>query len=72
MSRNVVVRDFVDWLRRHNQHPRQNGGRQTGFYGLDLYSLHRSMREVIAYLDKVDPRTETTINDTTDFGSANG
>ena len=27
-----------------------------GFYGLDLYSLHQSIREVIAYLDSVDPR----------------
>lgn len=53
MWRNVVVRDFVTWLRRHNsgRDPR----RQCGFYGLDLYSLHRSMQEVIAYLDNVDP-----------------
>ena len=28
----------------------------TGFYGLDLYSLHRSMQEVIGYLDTVDPK----------------
>jgi erythromycin esterase-like protein len=27
----------------------------VGFYGLDLYSLHRSMARVIEYLDKVDP-----------------
>src|ERR1700756_2521658 len=50
MWRNVVVRDFVDWLYAHNGR-RQNGERQTGFYGVDLYSLHRSMQEVIAYLD---------------------
>ncbi|WP_101949658.1 erythromycin esterase family protein [Mycobacterium sp. 3519A] len=55
MWRNVVVRDFVDWLHSHNAHRRQQGARQTGFYGLDLYSLHRSMQEVIAYLDNVDP-----------------
>lgn len=55
MWRNVVVRDFVDWLRRHNQHRRANNLRQTGFYGLDLYSLHRSIQEVIAYLENVDP-----------------
>ena len=37
--------------------PRQRGcgGRQAGFYGLDLYSMHRSMREVVDYLDSVDP-----------------
>ena len=34
---------------------REHGERQTGFYGLDLYSLHRSMQEVITYLDNVDP-----------------
>ena len=62
MWRNVVVRDFVDWLRRHNQHC-ADGERQTGFYGLDLYSLHRSMREVIAYLDKVDPRAAARARD---------
>ena len=55
MWRNVVVRDFVDWLHAHNGRRRQNGERQTGFYGLDLYSLHRSMQEVIAYLENVDP-----------------
>jgi len=56
MWRNVVVRDFVDWLRDHNQRHGSNGGTQAGFYGLDLYSLHRSMHEVIAYLDHVDPK----------------
>lgn len=56
MWRNVVVRDFVDWLHTHNQRRAEHGDRQAGFYGLDLYSLHRSMREVIAYLENVDPR----------------
>lgn len=50
MWRNTVVRDFVGWLRRHN-----DGHRPAGFYGLDLYSMHRSMRRVIDYLDRVDP-----------------
>jgi erythromycin esterase-like protein/predicted phosphoribosyltransferase len=56
MWRNVVVRDFAQWLRWHNQRCATGGTRQAGFYGLDLYSLHRSMHEVIAYLDTVDPR----------------
>ena len=56
MWRNVVVRDFAQWLRWHNQRCAASGARQAGFYGLDLYSLHRSMHEVIAYLDTVDPR----------------
>ena len=56
MWRNTVVRDFVGWLRWHNGRCATDGRKQTGFYGLDLYSLHRSMQEVVAYLDTVDPR----------------
>lgn len=56
MWRNTVVRDFVGWLRWHNGRRAADGRRQTGFYGLDLYSLHRSMQEVVAYLDDVDPQ----------------
>ena len=52
MWRNVVVRDFIEWLHTHNRRQRE---RQTGFYGLDLYSLHRSMQEVIGYLATIDP-----------------
>ncbi len=55
MWRNTVVRDFVGWLRWHNGRCVADGRRQTGFYGLDLYSLHRSMQEVVGYLDTVDP-----------------
>ena len=55
MWRNTVVRDFVGWLRWHNGRCTADGRRQTGFYGLDLYSLHRSMDEVIGYLEQVDP-----------------
>jgi erythromycin esterase-like protein/adenine/guanine phosphoribosyltransferase-like PRPP-binding protein len=53
MWRNTVVRDFADWLREHNAGLEPQ--RQAGFYGLDLYSLHRSMQEVVAYLESVDP-----------------
>lgn len=56
MWRNVVVRDFVEWLHDRNERRRTLGARGTGFYGLDLYSLHRSMQEVIAYLENVDPQ----------------
>jgi len=59
MWRNTVVRDFVDWLRTRNQRQQSNGQRQAGFYGLDLYSLHRSMNEVITFLEKVDPKAAT-------------
>jgi len=53
MWRNADVLDFIGWLRSFNEN-RPDAGR-AGFYGLDLYSLHASMRAVIAYLDKADP-----------------
>ncbi|MCE5291488.1 MAG: erythromycin esterase family protein [Nocardiaceae bacterium] len=51
MWRNTVVRDFAEWLRDFNR----TAPKTAGFYGLDLYSLHRSMREIITYLEGVDP-----------------
>jgi erythromycin esterase-like protein len=53
MWRNQEVAELVRWLRAHNaaQRPEQ----RAGFYGLDLYSLHASMRAVVDYLEKVDP-----------------
>jgi erythromycin esterase-like protein len=55
MWRNIVMLDFVGWLRQHNDRVRDEQLRKAGFYGLDLYSLYRSMHEVITYLDRVDP-----------------
>lgn len=53
MWRNLEVREFVDWLQQRNQGlPRD---RRAGFFGLDVYSLHRSIDEVLAYLDRVAP-----------------
>jgi len=52
MWRNADVLDFVGWLRNHNG---RRNDRKAGFYGLDLYSLHSSMRAVLGFLDKVDP-----------------
>jgi erythromycin esterase-like protein len=52
MWRNADVLDFVGWLRNFNGH---RHGHRVGFYGLDLYSLHASMRAVLDFLDKVDP-----------------
>jgi erythromycin esterase-like protein len=53
MWRNAEVVAFLRWLRAHNAGRPE--GERTGFYGLDLYSLHRSIEHVLAYLDKVDP-----------------
>jgi erythromycin esterase-like protein len=52
MWRNADVLDFVGWLRNYNEH---RHARRIGFYGLDLYSLHASMRAVLDFLDQVDP-----------------
>jgi erythromycin esterase-like protein len=53
MWRNAEVLDFVGWLRAHNDDREPADG--AGFFGLDLYSLQKSVEEVIAYLDRVDP-----------------
>ena len=53
--RNTDVASLVEWLRSHNEKQAADG-RQVGFYGLDLYSLFSSLREVLTYLDKVDPQ----------------
>ncbi|SEM88859.1 Erythromycin esterase homolog [Stigmatella aurantiaca] len=53
MWRNQDTVELVRWLRNHNAS--QPPERQAGFYGLDLYSLHASMRAVVDYLEQVDP-----------------
>ena len=53
MWRNREVVRFLEWLRAWNA-PRLLEDR-VGFYGLDLYSMHRSMAAVLEYLTKVDP-----------------
>jgi erythromycin esterase-like protein len=52
MWRNAEVVDFIEWLHEYNDGlpPEQ----QTGFYGMDLYALHSSMRAVLEYLEKRD------------------
>ena len=52
MWRNREVVRFLRWLRGHNTG--RPPSERVGFYGLDLYSLHRSIACVIEYLDKVD------------------
>jgi erythromycin esterase-like protein len=54
MWRNDVIEELVGWLRAHNESvpdPRD----RVGFFGLDLYSLHRSVESVLRYLADVDP-----------------
>jgi protein-L-isoaspartate(D-aspartate) O-methyltransferase len=53
MWRNREVRDFVDWLRDHNQ--KHAADRRVRFAGLDLYGMHNSIAAVLEYLDRADP-----------------
>jgi len=56
--RNRETLELVDWLREHNAgQPRE---RRVGVHGLDLYGLHASTRQVLDYLDAVDPRAAHT------------
>jgi erythromycin esterase len=48
MWANEEVVDFTRWLRHHND--RLPADRRVGFYGLDVYSLWESLREVMDYL----------------------
>ena len=62
MWRNTVVVEFIEWLRAHND-ALPSGAERVGFYGLDLYSLHASMKAVLRYLEKVDPEAATRARD---------
>jgi erythromycin esterase-like protein len=53
MWRNEVFTALAERLRAHNAGPGR--GRPVGVHGLDLYSLHNSIDEVLRYLDEVDP-----------------
>ncbi|MFO7661621.1 MAG: protein-L-isoaspartate(D-aspartate) O-methyltransferase [Chloroflexota bacterium] len=53
MWANTQVLDFIHWLREYNQLVDEPEA-ATGFFGLDLYSLHTSVDAVITYLDDVD------------------
>jgi erythromycin esterase-like protein len=53
MWRNRVVVNFLDWLRAFNA--QEPGQREAGVFGLDLYSLHRSIDAVLQYLRRIDP-----------------
>ena len=56
MWRNADVLDFVGWLREYNDGREVAGAPKAGFYGIDLYSLHGSIRAVLDFLAKVDPQ----------------
>jgi erythromycin esterase-like protein len=51
--RNTVIVEFAEWLREFNK--ARAPARRIGFYGMDLYSLFKSIQAVLRYLDRVDP-----------------
>ncbi len=53
MWRNVEFGEFADWMRAWNAQV-HDPSQQVRFHGLDLYSLHTSIAEVLRYLDDVD------------------
>ncbi len=55
MWRNDVVLEFINWLRQYNTQAIDSSSPLAGFYGMDLYSLHRSMDAVVDYLQPIDP-----------------
>ncbi|KDQ63837.1 hypothetical protein JAAARDRAFT_148566, partial [Jaapia argillacea MUCL 33604] len=59
MWKNQVMPSFIDFLKSHNAKVFEESGgdpsRSVSFYGMDLYSLHRSARAVVEYLEIVDP-----------------
>lgn len=59
MWANEVVARFASWLRDHNT----QASAGCGFYGLDLYSLRRSMDSVLTYLQETDPTAATRARD---------
>ena len=58
MWKNEVMPSFIEWMKQHNQKVVETSGdasETVSFYGMDLYSLHRSAEQVIRYLETVDP-----------------
>jgi erythromycin esterase-like protein len=53
MWRNTDVQTFARWLHHHNHQKAPE--LRVEFRGLDVYSLRNSIREVLNYLDRVDP-----------------
>jgi erythromycin esterase len=53
MWANWEVAALAEWLREYNRN--LPADKKIGFYGLDVYSLWDSMREMIGYLEKEDP-----------------
>jgi erythromycin esterase len=59
MWANWEIAALAEWLREYNKHlPMEQ---RIGFYGLDVYSLWDSMREMVTYLEKEDPQAAESV-----------
>ncbi len=61
MWANREIEELVEWLKEYNQSVPTP--RKVGFYGLDVYSLWESMREIITYVKEHDPEMLDTAID---------
>ncbi len=52
MWQNVPVTSFVEWLKSYNAQIPE--AQRIHFYGLDLYSLYKSIDTIITHLEKID------------------
>jgi erythromycin esterase-like protein len=61
MWRNIEVKEFIDFLRVHND--TRPMAQRVEFRGLDVYSLSGSIAAVIDYLERVDPERARAARD---------
>jgi erythromycin esterase-like protein len=59
MWANWEVAALAEWLKTFNSE--QTSESKAGFYGLDVYSLWDSMREMVDYLQKEDPQAAESV-----------
>ncbi|OBZ78783.1 hypothetical protein A0H81_00606 [Grifola frondosa] len=63
MWKNEVMPAFIEYMKRYNDsvmRDTQDPSKKVSFYGMDLYSLHRSADEVLKYIERVDPEGAKT------------
>lgn len=51
MWQNIPIIELIEWLKKHNEQK----SKHVHFYGLDLYSMYRSIDAIITYLQKINP-----------------
>lgn len=56
---NWEIAALAEWLKEYNTH--LPADKKVGFYGLDVYSLWDSMKEMIFYLEKEDPQAAKSV-----------